>query len=65
MQNFTMFLFVYTLSLQLNISSLKVFGAYSSGDIPVPIPNTEVKSTASMILGWRRPGKVDSAKFNK
>jgi len=34
------------------------------GATPVPISNTEVKSKASMILGWRRPGKVDSARIN-
>lgn len=30
---------------------------------PVPISNTVVKHTASMILGWRRPGKADTARF--
>ena len=39
----------------------KFSGAYSFGETPVPISNTVVKSKASMILGWRRPGKVDSA----
>ena len=41
----------------------KFSGAYSFGETPVPISNTEVKSKASMILGWRRPGKVDSARI--
>lgn len=38
---------------------------YSCGETPVPIPNTEVKSTALMILGWQRPGKVSNARLNK
>ena len=44
---------------------LKISGAYSCGETPVAIPNTVVKSTAPMILGWRRPGKAGSARLNK
>lgn len=44
---------------------LKISGEYSCRDTPVPIPNTEVKSATSMILGWQRPGKVDIASLNK
>ena len=33
-------------------SFLKISGGHSSGEIPVPIPNTEVKSTTPKILGW-------------
>ena len=40
-------------------------GGHSSGEIPVPIPNTEVKSTASKILTWRRVGKIDTARFKE
>ena len=43
---------------------IKISGAYSCGEIPVPIPNTAVKSVALRILGWRRPGKVGTARFN-
>ncbi len=32
--------------------------------IPVSIPNTEVKSATLIILGWRRPGKVSTARVN-
>lgn len=38
-------------------------GAYSCGDTPVPIPNTEVKSTAPRVLTWRRVGRVGSARI--
>src|SRR5438128_12349388 len=41
----------------------KISGTYSFGVTPVPISNTAVKSKTSMILGWRRPGKVDSARI--
>ena len=45
-------------------SEIKKFpGGYSCKVTPVPIPNTVVKLTASMILGWRRPGKADTARF--
>ncbi len=54
----------FSQELNLNVMFSKISGGYSCGEIPVPIPNTEVKSTASRILGWRRPGKVDTARFN-
>ncbi len=43
---------------------VKFSGGYSCRATPVPIPNTEVKSATSMILGWRRPGKADTAGIN-
>ena len=42
---------------------MKIPGGNSSGEIPVPIPNTEVKSATPKILGWRRPGKIGTARF--
>ena len=38
-------------------------GGDSSGVTPVPIPNTEVKTTTPKILGWRRPGKIGTARI--
>ena len=38
-------------------------GGHSFGEIPVPIPNTEVKSTAPTILGWQRPGKIGTTRL--
>ena len=32
------------------------------GSHPFPFLNTEVKSATLMILGWRRPGKVSTAR---
>ena len=43
----------------------QISGVDSCREIPVPIPNTAVKSAAPMILGWRRPGKVGSARLKK
>ncbi len=43
---------------------LKFSGAYSCGDTPVPIPNTEVKSATLIVLAWRRAGRVGSAGIN-
>ncbi len=42
---------------------LKFSGAYSCGDTPVPIPNTEVKSATLIVLAWRRAGRVGSARI--
>ena len=44
---------------------IKISGAYSYEETPVPIPNTVVKLIAPMILGWRRPGKAGSARLNE
>ena len=44
---------------------LKISGGVSSGETPVPIPNTAVKSAAPMILGWLRPGKAGTARVKK
>ena len=42
--------------------SLKFPGGYSRRATPVPIPNTEVKLATPKILGWRRPGKIGTAR---
>ena len=43
----------------------KFSGGDSCGETPVPIPNTAVKSATPKILGWRRPGKIGTARIKK
>lgn len=43
----------------------KISGGYSYGETPVPIPNTEVKSIALIILAWLRAGNVSTARLKK
>ena len=50
---------------QLRMSQTKFSGGDSCGETPVPIPNTEVKATTLKILGWRRHGKISTARFKK
>ena len=48
-----------------SVRRLKFSGGKSCGVTPVPIPNTEVKSATPKILGWRRPGKIGTARIIK
>ena len=48
-----------------SFGTLKFSGGDSYRETPVPIPNTEVKTITPKILGWRRPGKIGTARFKK